>query len=90
MKKYLGIIALIIIATFFFNSCAENTNKETKTKVEEKDRTVKVQLSQKDYQIALKAHSDGNWIKITGELIIRDKNAELLNPRDLTIEYYDE
>lgn len=36
MNKKIGIIALIIIATLFFNSCAENTNKQTKTIVEEK------------------------------------------------------
>ena len=35
MKIYIGIIALLFISTLFFNSCAENTKKEIKTKVEE-------------------------------------------------------
>ena len=39
MKKYLGIIALLIISSLFLGSCAENTNKETKTKVEENKST---------------------------------------------------
>ncbi|MEX1012742.1 MAG: hypothetical protein WD595_02010 [Waddliaceae bacterium] len=61
-----------------------------RTTIEEKNRTVKTQLSENDYQKASKAHSDRNLITITGELIIRDKNAELLYPRNLIIENYDD
>ena len=39
MSKNSGIITVIIIATLFFNRCAENTKNETKTKVEEKTST---------------------------------------------------
>jgi len=55
MKKYLRIIVLITIPTLFFNSCIENDNKETKTKVEEK-------ISNENFDWLL-----GNWKRLNEE-----------------------
>lgn len=53
--------------------------------VQDADRKLRVELTGDDYHLAVIAHDKGQIVRVRGDVHIKSKSAELLNPKDFGI-----
>ena len=49
------------------------------------ERKVRVSLTSDDYHLAVIAHDNGEMVRVQGDVHIKSKNAELLNPKNFGV-----